>query len=457
MNGDSLLGSVCLSGCLLIGQLVMADYAPIDIQTRDGQTFQDAVVEGINPGGIDIGYINADGHYVLKGLAFKDLPEELQKRFGYNPEQEQKFNRRVRSYSGKSMEKVTEDAKTRLERVVREIKEKFAGGDITIRPEDLRFAIHSGRCSVKVRTVAPTRSGCVVQVIEHISDAGPRSDVIQIDGDKLPADGDWSGFIYPTGLKARFRGGEVPVYTDSLDHAAELVDNYLEIYSAYAAADPEESDLTDAAPEQSMDGGNGGAPADGQQAQGTSGGSAPQTDGQTAAAPGGSSDKDSSDRTDYDYYIGLSYRPVCWWNTHHHRPHHGAGQHRPHRPGWVHPQRPDFPNWNRPRPPRPPHPNNPAQPPSPPSNRPDTPVPPVAPSNPHGGQQPAAKFQTLPMNRPVRIVRPDSRASDNAQSAHPAQRSSFRTMGGRATTAPSVRTPAPSIQRSGNFSRLQRY
>ena len=75
--------------CLLTTLGVMADYPPMDIQTRDGQTFKNAVVEGVNPGGIDIGYVNADGYYVLKGLSFKNLPEDLQERFGYDPQEEQ--------------------------------------------------------------------------------------------------------------------------------------------------------------------------------------------------------------------------------------------------------------------------------------------------------------------------------------------------------------------------------
>ena len=58
----------------------------MNIQTLNGQVFEDAQIERVNPNGIDIGYVNEKGHYVLKGILFKDLSEELQKKFGYDPE-----------------------------------------------------------------------------------------------------------------------------------------------------------------------------------------------------------------------------------------------------------------------------------------------------------------------------------------------------------------------------------
>ena len=65
----------------------------MDITTRSGKVFEDARLERVNPDGIDIGYVNEKGHYVLKGLRFQDLPEELQKKFGYDPEKSRKFER----------------------------------------------------------------------------------------------------------------------------------------------------------------------------------------------------------------------------------------------------------------------------------------------------------------------------------------------------------------------------
>ena len=42
----------------------------MNIQTLNGQVFEDAQIERVNPNGIDIGYVNEKGHYVLKGILF---------------------------------------------------------------------------------------------------------------------------------------------------------------------------------------------------------------------------------------------------------------------------------------------------------------------------------------------------------------------------------------------------
>ncbi len=474
--------------CLLTALTVMAEYPPMDIQTQDGQTFQNAIIEGVNPSGIDIGYVNTEGYYVLKGLSFKNLPEDLQERFGYDPQEEQEFEKKVQAYSGKNMESVTEDAKARLERIVREIKAKFAGENITIRPADLRFAIYSGRSSVKVRTVAPTRSGCVVKITGHVSGVELKKDLIQIDGGNLPDDGDWSGFIYPTGLKARYKGEEIPVYTDSLDRAAELVERYLDIYGAYAAANPGEADLSDTAPEQALAGSN----------NATS-----QTPADTTNAPQTQDTDKSDDSNDgtlgkvpyygnndpyyysgfggvYTYYIGLSYRPVCWWNRHHRPPH------RPPRPGWDRPPRPGRPDGDRPhRPSRPdgdkpqrpsrPDGDRPHRPNRPDGNRPfrpgtsgrpqviiplkrptqsgTTPPATVTPSRPQPQQPPAVQTrpaQVIQSAKPANTPVPSTPAKVTLPAPGSLNRVQPRSMPIKTRTTPYI------IQRSGNFSRLRR-
>ncbi len=481
--------------CLLTTLGVMADYPPMDIQTRDGQTFKNAVVEGVNPGGIDIGYVNADGYYVLKGLSFKNLPEDLQERFGYDPQEEQEFEKKIQAYSGKNMESVTEDAKSRLERIIREIKAKFSGEDITIQPEDLRFAIYSGRSSVKVRTVAPTRSGCVVKITERISGAELKKDIIQIDGGNLPDDGEWSGFIYPTGLKARYKGEEIPVYADSLDRAAELVDRYLEIYGTYAAATPEDNGLTDTAPEQALAENDATTMptiddfVDVEQAQKNA--ASTDSDGDTLGKVPYYGNNDpyyySGFGGVYTYYIGPSYRPVCWWN-HHHRP-----PHRPPRPGWGRPPRPPYPGWTPPSRPNRPNWNRPGRPhvsgkpqivipqprPTPPASSNATTVTsstkpatttsqkqptkgihaakPVKPANSTFWFKPLLPSTTQPtptqpaaiQKKPVQSTTVQKKSTQINRSAKPGQSSS-----GTKNWTP--QRSAPVLQRSGNFSRLRR-
>lgn len=135
----------------------------MNIQTLNGQVFEDAQIERVNPNGIDIGYVNEKGHYVLKGILFKDLSEELQKKFGYDPEKSRKFESEVRKYEKTDINKVADEEKTRLEHITEQIKAKFAGEKITLKPADLRYAIHAWRRSVELTPVKDTKTGCVVK------------------------------------------------------------------------------------------------------------------------------------------------------------------------------------------------------------------------------------------------------------------------------------------------------
>ena len=141
----------------------------------------------------------------------------------------------------------------------------------------------------------------------------PLEKYIIIDGVKLqPGVGGWSGFIYPTGLKARAQGRDnVPVYCDSLDDALKLVNRYFEMYSSFAAS-------------------------------GSAAGNAEIPD-QTAAAGGNTESAAAADGVvinyydddDDGYYMGGSYWPVWWWNNNRppKPPHHPHHPHHPPKPG----------------------------------------------------------------------------------------------------------------------------
>ena len=307
----------------------------MDITTRSGQVFEDARLERVNPDGIDIGYVNEKGHYVLKGLRFQDLPEELQKKFGYDPEKSRKFETEVRKYEGKDIEKVADEEKTRLERITEQIKAKFAGEKITLKPADLRYAIHAWRRSVEITPVKDTKTGCVVKIDKVVSGRPIQSELVLVDGVHLPAEGSWSGFLYPTGMKAVYEKKQIPVFTGNLDDSAEILTKYLEIYAEYAAAGKEKNDNSgkdsDVAPDQA-------APAS-----------------QDAAAPAEQTRTVPDQWTDGNtityypfgsyygfvgdgvYFISGNFAPVAWWNRFHpdrppHRPPPPGKPDRPHRP-----------------------------------------------------------------------------------------------------------------------------
>ena len=317
----------------------------MDITTRSGKVFEDARLERVNPDGIDIGYVNEKGHYVLKGLRFQDLPEELQKKFGYDPEKSRKFETEVKKYEGKDIDKVADEEKTRLERITEQIKAKFAGEKITLKPADLRYAIHAWRRSVEITPVKDTKTGCVVKVDKVVSGRPIQSELVLVDGVHLPAEGSWSGFLYPTGMKAVYEKKQIPVFTGNLDDSAEILTRYLEIYAEYAASGRVKNDSSAetavSAPDQAA--------------------SAPQ---RNAAKPEEQTvpDQWTNDNAvtyypfgsyygfvgDGVYFISGNFAPVAWWNRFHpdrppHRPPPGKPDrpHRPDRPG--RPGRPERP------------------------------------------------------------------------------------------------------------------
>lgn len=302
----------------------------MNIQTLNGQVFEDAQIERVNPNGIDIGYVNEKGHYVLKGILFKDLSEELQKKFGYDPEKSRKFESEVRKYEKTDINKVADEEKTRLERITEQIKAKFAGEKITLKPADLRYAIHAWRRSVELTPVKDTKTGCIVKIDKVVSGKPIESELVLLDGIHLPAEGSWSGFLYPAGVQAIYDRKQIPVFTGSLDDSTEILTQYLEIYAEYAAAENDKKNLPDAnaqAPDQAKE--------------------QPQTVKETHNAPPDQwTDDGKITYSPYGSYYGFvgdgvyfiagNFIPVAWWNH-------------------CYPDRPPRPRPPHPRPPRPPH------------------------------------------------------------------------------------------------------
>ncbi len=324
-----------------------ANAATLTITTRDGQTYKDAVVEGVTPTGIDIGYVNDTDHFVMRGLDFKDLPDDLQKKYGYDPAAAQAFDAKVQSAGSADLTSTANAEKERLAQITQEIHEKFAGQNVQIKPADLQYAVFANRLSVQLASVAATQTGCVAKITQLISGT-PVGDLVMIDGQTLPQGGEWSGFIYPTGLNTKYNNQTIPVYTGTPERAVGLLNYNLNIYSEYAAARQSDTTTTDdgssAPPDQTADAYD------------------------TTTDDAGDADDDTTDDADdgtvvnnyypddYDdgyyggggyYFIGGDYWPVHWWWNHHPypprpypphppRPPHDGGRH----PGGRYPRHP---------------------------------------------------------------------------------------------------------------------
>lgn len=351
--------------------LLAYEWAPMEIRTRDGQVFPEASVEQLTPSMIDISYVK-DGHVALKGLNLADLTPELQEKFHYDPKAAAEYQAKIEKYKSidlargtsddlASLPPRTETEEEKLARIRRSIESRLAGKDIQINPDDLDYVLAAGRRAVTVSTVEPARNGTVVRVLEDQSTRKKLPGMIMIHDVKLAEGRPWTGFIYPTGLKARLRGeNQLPVFCDSLEAARELLDLYLDIYSEFALNTPPASP-------------------DAQQAAQPPDQSVAETQQQTSAADNSS----GIDCKGYgsSYYLGGSYWPVYWYRNYH--------------------------PW-RPRPPRPPRPEPPQPRPPKPDHRPDRPAPPPRPQ-PQPQPKPVSPLQQFQQQLKPRPVSPPSR------------------------------------------------
>ncbi len=404
------------------------DDPAIDITTTDGRVYKDATVERVTPAGIDIGYLREDGAYAMVGIPLSRLTPELQQAFHYDPEKAKAFEAQLEQAKKKTMEEAAEGEAERMARVNREIRARLAGEEVQIKPADLRFAIYARRRPVAVIPVEQVRSGTVVAVIDDTSGLPALPTLVLIDRLKLSeGTGRWSGFLYPTGMHARYRDIErIPVFSDSLDEAQLLLERYLDIYSEFAAGQKEEESAQTA--EAATDAAAAETPPDQAEAQQTAGidnkgGNVPDNDYYDNVGIG-----DGYYYYDYPYCIGRSYWPVIWWTRHNN---HGDWSPRP----------------PRPRPPRPPRPR-PPRPDTPPEQQPSKPV-----TTPIGSRPPAFGAGTPSNSSRPNTVRPSQKPSSGGTVSRPSrpynleQNGGFRRVVPKTTPARPATTPGATVER----------
>lgn len=353
-----------------------SDEPVMDIRTTDGRVFRNATVERVTPSGVDIGYLRQDGTYAMIGLSLSSLTPDLQKQFGYDPEKARQFDDQLKAANTMPLDQTAESEAERMARVTQEVKARLSGADIRIQPADLRFAIYANRRPVVVVPVERVLSGTVVAIIEDNSGQPKLTPpLVLIDQLELAeGTGKWSGFLYPTGMHARYRDlDKIPVYADTLENAQVLLGRYLDIYSDFAAAQKANAaaGTQNQAPDQTAAGTQNQAPDQAQTAADNTSGVAG-VDNKGGNVP----NNGYYDNTgaypywnDYPYFIGGSYAPVVWWSSN------CWNNNRP----WP---RPYPPRPYPPRPPRPPQPHPQPYPPHPrpqprpqPQPRPATPIP----------------------------------------------------------------------------------
>lgn len=392
-----------------------------EIKKSDGTLYSNVTVEQVDPAGLTISFVNENGTAVLKRIPFEELDAAVQQQYRYDPERARRYEERREQLSRDRAEELkADDESDRAEAIRKKLRERFNGRNVEVSREDLLFLIRSNRRALRVSGVEIAGNGTLVRVLQDDSGQNALPMMILADGLKLKAEESWTGFLYPTGLKARIQGNaNLPVFCASAEQAADLVNNYLDIYYQFAAA-----------------GGNDAAAGATANASGTS-------DNPSGIAGIDTKDKSSTEPIDFGnvrnysgYYFGDSYYPVWWWyygnwwNRYPIRP-------RPPRPPFPprpdRPDRPDRPNW----PDRPDRPNWPDRP-----NRPEKPGQPSRPGQMDRLERPSRPGRpTNPQSRPG-TIQPPSR-----EPAQPTAPTRFDSRPNR----PAVNLPARPPSRSGNI------
>ncbi len=321
---------------LLIALSVVADAA--EIRKSDGTVYPDATVEQVDLAGLTISFVNEYGTSVLKRIPFEELDAAVQQQYRYDPERARRYEERREQLSRDSVEerKATDQA-GRAEAIREKLRERFNGKNVEVSRDDLLFLIRSNRRALRVSGIEPAEAGTLVRVLRDDSGLDALPMMILVDGLKLKAEESWTGFLYPTGLKTRIQGNaNLPVFCSTIEMAADLVSDYLDIYYQFAASGGASADDSAIPAETAGDG----------------------SDDAAGVAGIDTKDKESSEPIEFGnirnfsgfYYFGNNYYPVWWyygnwWNRYPGRPIPSRPS-RPSRPpvGPVAPERPSKPD-----------------------------------------------------------------------------------------------------------------
>lgn len=216
---------------ILIGLIAYAE----DIKTKDGQVFKNAKIVDSNPTGIDIEFKNKQGCTVLKGLTFKNLPETIGQRYSYNPQNLSNYKKQVGKYKGKKMEDVISEQKKQIMQLKKELKGKHGDFNVHLKHPDNEELIFSRRSSVRLKVVGVTSEGVLARIEQTFSGPHTFERKIMVEGLHLSNGAEWSGFIYPLGMQARYQEiTDIPLYSSNLQDGIKLVNDNLNMYGDYS-------------------------------------------------------------------------------------------------------------------------------------------------------------------------------------------------------------------------------
>ncbi len=103
---------------------------PSQITTRDGKTYNAVEKVRVDPDGILVNYQPGEGGYGLAKLKFRDLPDDLQKKYNYDEKKSADYENQQAQATGKWLRTRTADETAVIRyRNLAELNRSFAGED----------------------------------------------------------------------------------------------------------------------------------------------------------------------------------------------------------------------------------------------------------------------------------------------------------------------------------------
>jgi hypothetical protein len=230
---------------LSVALLAVASVIAEDIKLKTGQIFKGAKVVNVTPTGIDISYSDKHGP-IVRSLAFDLLPENLQKKYDYNPDKARKTKQEVKELSKKSWNHLLKNQvdkscqkKAELTRNIQALNRKHDRRISAMRrrhktqgysKDEITNMIFAHRRSVTLNVTRRINKAAYGEIVARDENKA-RENILVIGADGDP-DRAWRGVIYPAGVKTDIETFKaLPVYCTSLKRAVSLLQHHLDRYS----------------------------------------------------------------------------------------------------------------------------------------------------------------------------------------------------------------------------------
>ena len=185
-----------------------------DITTLDGATYKNVTITNSSPVGITISYDAPDGTAVIKGLDFRNLPEDIRKEFGYTEVRAAEFEKHALEYRNVAYKAALKKAAANA---AVESRDEVQAKQI----DHIQAFLFSKRQYIRFHAIMPYNNGAIGYAAAAdrtllYGDYG----IIFVKGLNGTQGTRWSGYIYPTDQTVTTSNGSYAVYNSSLTQAA---------------------------------------------------------------------------------------------------------------------------------------------------------------------------------------------------------------------------------------------